>query len=169
MTDQTSVIEPPVDLARETMGRDLLEALVAEIRLMPDVWQKLGQEAQDDVIERLGNRVRDLTRQAVGLIVSTERTVLAATVDSVTFKDGIKATLKIAKTARGRHDLADQEGADVVLVIADPGEYFQGMVEIRGEDDQLPLSGVDQATGEVISRAKRGPNDPLREARGGER
>ncbi|MBL0142640.1 MAG: hypothetical protein IPP91_11205 [Betaproteobacteria bacterium] len=167
-----------VELARETLGRDLLEALIMEIRLMPDVWEKLGQEAQDDVLDRLRNRVRDLTRQAVGLIVSSERTVLAATVESVTFKDGIKATLKIAKTARGRHDLADQKGADVVVVIADPGEYLQGMDAVRGEDEQLTLQGIDKATGEIIARVQAADaqggadaqfDERLRKARGGEK
>lgn len=40
-------------IARVSIGRDLLQALVQEIKLLPDVWPKLSQKKQDDVIDRL--------------------------------------------------------------------------------------------------------------------
>jgi len=40
-------------MTADTVGKDLLAALVAEIKLLPDVWPKLPKAKQDDVIERL--------------------------------------------------------------------------------------------------------------------
>ncbi|MBG4490135.1 DNA translocase FtsK, partial [Pseudomonas aeruginosa] len=40
-------------LAAETLGRDLLQALLQEVRVLPDVWPKLTEKKQADVIDRL--------------------------------------------------------------------------------------------------------------------
>ncbi len=54
-----------LSMTAETIGRDLLQALVQEIKLLPDVWQKLSQKKQDDVIDRLRNRVETNVKMAV--------------------------------------------------------------------------------------------------------
>ncbi|TXH46587.1 MAG: hypothetical protein E6Q97_29420 [Desulfurellales bacterium] len=41
------------NMTTETIGKDILSALVQEIRLLPDVWSKLPASKQDDIIERL--------------------------------------------------------------------------------------------------------------------
>ncbi|EQA6248516.1 TPA: hypothetical protein L6B58_26715 [Pseudomonas aeruginosa] len=38
-----------VSLAAETLGRDLLQALLQEVRVLPDVWPKLTEKKQADV------------------------------------------------------------------------------------------------------------------------
>lgn len=54
-----------------TIGSDLLQALVQEIKLLPDVWPKLSQKKQDDVIERLRKRVITNVQMATHLIASS--------------------------------------------------------------------------------------------------
>ncbi len=105
------------------------------------------------LIERLRKRITTNVREAVGAIVSDQRPVLSATVESVTFKDGIKAALKISKHAVARHDLADCEGRDVIVVIVDPGIYMQGVHDVRGTPDQMEI-GVEDAAQDAIERAK---------------
>lgn len=132
--------------AAELVARDLLEALVLEIKLQRKPWDALPQAEQDSVIERLRKRTETNVRKALGVIVSDERPVLPATVESVTFKDGIKATLKISKYAQARHDLADKEGSNVIVVIVDPAEYMKGVHDIKGDPDQADL--VEEASEE---------------------
>ena len=40
-----------------TIGKDLLSALVTELKLLPAVWAKLPQKKQDDILDRLRARV----------------------------------------------------------------------------------------------------------------
>ena len=145
--------QDPVAAAAEFTGRDLLEALVLEIKLLQRPWDAMTQAEQDEYIERLRKRVEENVRQAVNKIVSDDQVVMAATVESVTFKDGVKAQLKISKHAIGRHELADCEGSDVIVVIVDPKVYMQGIHEIKGAPDQGALP-VEAAAAQAIQRAQ---------------
>ncbi len=60
------------NMTADTIGKDLLGALLAELRLLPKPWEQLAQAKQDDVIDRLRKRVETnvkmpLQRQA-GLV-----------------------------------------------------------------------------------------------------
>lgn len=138
--------------AAELVARDLLEALVLEIKLLQRPWDALPQAEQDELIERLRKRTTENVRKALGVIVSDEQQVLPATVESVTFKDGIKATLKISKYAQARHALADKEGSNVIIVIVDPADYMQGVHDVKGDPDQAEL-GVEDAAAAALDKA----------------
>lgn len=155
----TEIVEQPADEqgpafdAAVFASRDLLEALILEIKLQERPWDAMTQAMQDEVIERLRNRVETNVRKTVGLIVSDDKVVMPATVESVTFKEGVKAVLKISRHAVGRHDLADCEGSDVVVVIVDPKIYMRSTHEIKGRPDQQTISVEDAAAG-AIERAQ---------------
>lgn len=59
MTNKThdDDVKALLSMTAETVGRDLLQALVQEIKLLPDVWPKMSQKKQDSVIDRLRNRI----------------------------------------------------------------------------------------------------------------
>ena len=128
-----------MNMTAATIGRDLLQALVTECRLLPDVWPKISKAKQDDVIERLRKRVDDSVRMAVHLIASEGRATADATIESVTFKNGIKAVLNLSKNSPQRHAIADSEGKLVLIVVADAGEHTGGMDDITGEADQREM------------------------------
>lgn len=146
------------------VARDLLQSLVLEIKLLQRPWDALPQAEQDEMIERLRKQVLDNVRQALGLIVADERAVMPATVESVTFKDGIKAVLKISKHAAARHDLADHEGQDLIIVMVDPANYMAGVHDVRGDPNQQEI-GVEDGAANAIDKArgKKPTDDPLGE------
>ena len=41
------------EMTAETVGADLLQAMLAELRLLPKPWDQLPSGKQDDVIDRL--------------------------------------------------------------------------------------------------------------------
>ena len=45
------------NMTADTIGKDLLQALVMELKLLPEPWPKLSKKKQDDIIDRLRNRV----------------------------------------------------------------------------------------------------------------
>lgn len=135
----TESIRDTLNMTAGTIGRDLLQSLVQEIKLLPDVWPKLPKAKQDDVIDRLRDRVENNIRMAVHMIASEGRAVADATLEQVTFKNGIKAVFNLSKSCPARHDLADSEGKLCLIVVADAGQHLGGMDEVRGEADQRAM------------------------------
>ncbi|WP_293005867.1 ribosome modulation factor [Nitrosomonas sp.] len=128
-------------MTADTVGKDLLGALVTEIKLLPDVWPKMSKKKQDDVIDRLRSRVEDNVRMAVYTIASRDRTVVAGSIDQITIKDGVKAVIKFGSHSENLGGLyeAASESKSVLVVVADAGEFTQGINQVAGEDDQRAM------------------------------
>ena len=125
-------------MTADTIGKDLLGALVQEIRLLPDVWPKLPKAKQDDVIERLRKRVEENVAMAVFTIAAQNRTVVAGSLEQITIKDGVKAVIKFGVKSPNLDGLyeAASDGNDVLVVVAGAKDYIGGMNEIKGDEDQ---------------------------------
>jgi len=130
-------------ITAETAGKDLLGALVTEIKLLPDVWQKLSKAKQDDVIERLRARVEENVKMVVFTIASSGRTVVEGNLDKVTIKGNVEAVIKFGINTGNLPELfsaaAGQESKTVLVVVAGAEEYTQGMDQVKGEDDQRAM------------------------------
>jgi ribosome modulation factor len=128
-----------LSMTSETVGRDLLQALVQEVKLLPDVWAKIAKAKQDDVIDRLRNRVETNVKMAIHLISAEGRTVVAGDLDQITIKDGVKAVVKFGVNAANLHELYEASGKAVLVVVANPAQHTGGMDEIKGESDQRAM------------------------------
>jgi len=64
-------------MTADTVGKDLLSALVAELKLMPEPWQKMPKRKQNDIIDRLRDRVAANVKMAVHLISASGRIVVS--------------------------------------------------------------------------------------------
>jgi len=126
-----------MNMTAGTLGKDLLSALVLEMKMMPDTWVKLSEKKQNDIIDRLRNRVDASVKMAVHLIAANGRTVVQGDLDKITIKDGAQALIKIGKSVSALHELAEAQGKAVLLVLSgDESEYTSGMDEVHGESDQ---------------------------------
>ncbi|WP_175785519.1 cell division protein FtsK [Burkholderia ambifaria] len=128
-----------LQMTADTIGKDLLSALVTELKLLPDVWVKLSEKKQNDIIDRLHKRVDHNVKMATHLIASNGRTVVAGDLEQITIKDGVKAVVKFSGAAPNLHELYDASGKAVLVVVANPDEHTGGMDEVRGESDQRGL------------------------------
>lgn len=128
----------------ETMAGDLLMALIDEMRTAPDVWAKMPEKQQGEIIDRLRDRVTWNVEQAVALIASDDRPTVAAIVESVTFKDGVKAVLKMS-CSEGAHHLADAEGDKVLVVISGADQYTGGTEGVEPDPDQTSIPDREEA------------------------
>jgi len=122
--------------AAEIMAKDLLSSLVTEIKLLPDIWEKLVQEKQNDIIERLRKTVIQATKNAVHIIASQGHAAIPGELEQILIKDGAKATVKIIKEAQSLHNLCEFQGSAVFIVCADHLQYLSGVQDIQGEADQ---------------------------------
>ncbi|AOK61962.1 cell division protein FtsK [Burkholderia ubonensis] len=129
-----------LQMTAETIGKDLLSALVTEIKLLPDLWVKLSENKQNDVIDRLRARVEHNVKMATHLIASDGRVVVQGDLEQITIKDGVKAAVKFSSAAPNLHALYDAQSKAVLLVVADAAAHTDGMDEVRGESDQRGLN-----------------------------
>lgn len=148
-----------VSIAAESLGRDLLQVLLQEVRVLPDVWPKLTEKKQADVIDRLRGTVDRAVKHAVKLISAGERPAIGGILESVAIKEGIKATFKVSQFDPLRHDLIDRAGKVCMLVVADAEEYLQGMDTVVPDPDQSALALED--SGDDTDPNGTGAHDPL--------
>ncbi|MBP6018764.1 MAG: cell division protein FtsK [Burkholderiaceae bacterium] len=127
------------EMTADTIGRDILQALVQEIKLLPKPWVSMTKKKQDDVIDRLRARVDHNIKMAVHLIASDNRTTIIGDLDQITSKDGIKAVFKINQNSEGRHHLFDNVGRACLIIIADAENAVSGIDEVQGEHDQRAM------------------------------
>lgn len=129
-----------IDFTADTMLGTLTTVIVDEIKALPDVWAKLSEFKQDDVIKRVTSQVGDAVKRAVHLIATDGREVITANLEQITAKDGIKATLVLARHDENRHALLDAVGKPVLIVVAGSDGYMGGKIP-KAERDQRALPG----------------------------
>lgn len=121
-TDET---QSATDLARVFMLGELMAAATRQLRALDKPWLRLPEADQKRVLREVQDDVRSAIDRAVELIATDARTCFVAAVESVTFKDGVKAVLTMANT-QASHELADTAGGSVYVVIESPQRYKVG-------------------------------------------
>ncbi len=123
-------------MTAETVGKDLLGALVQEIKLLPDVWVKLSESRQEDIIDRLRKRVSANVQTAVHMIQGRGRMVVKGELEQVAIKDDVKATLRFSQAAANINELYLTTGKPVMVILSGSEEFTGGMDEVKPMPDQ---------------------------------
>jgi len=131
--------EDTVSISEKFLFGDLIKAVMREVRAMPFAWAVLPEKDQARVIERIQRDVSDAVRKTVQIIAADGRPALVADVDSVMFKDGIKAVLSVAKQSADRHELADSTGKMVLIVLPHVEKHLDGEGGLKPDPDQPEL------------------------------
>lgn len=139
------VEKAPQDLAREFMlGEfmlgEVMAAAMRQLRALDKPWLRLPEEHQKRVIDEVREACSVAIRKAVEIIATDDRTRFSAQVESVTFKDGVKAVLTMTNS-QASHELADTAGGRVFVVIEDPNRYTQSSPAIPQADPDQPSLG----------------------------
>jgi hypothetical protein len=154
-----------VAMAADTIGGDLLNALMQEVRLMPDIWPKLPQAEQEEIIDRLRKRVADNIREATRLIASAGRLTVVGELKKITFGDKVVATLEFGKQDPTAMDLCHVQGMAVLLVVSAASAHIGGLDGVHGDPNQPDLPGVDGGgAAQIIEQASRRSKKPPKPA-----
>ncbi len=135
-------MENKADVAAEKLGLYLLERTLQEIRALPDVWEKLPEWQQAEVIDRVRAGVIDAVAGAVRIISSRGFDGVVCEIDSIQIKGEIKAALIVSR-ANGHETLQqfyDAQGQPCVIVLANPEEFSGGMGTVRADPDQRAMT-----------------------------
>ncbi len=139
--DEATQLQP------QDLLRSLMDITISELKLGHDPWQKLPQHKQDQIIDRVANRSRDLVREMLSIISSEGFKRVPVTVDQIVIKDGIKAQISLGKGEAGRHHLYDAQGQLCTLVLVDAEQFTDAPHGFKADLQQLtlPLSELTDA------------------------
>lgn len=132
----------PMVFAHELMVHDLVEAALFELRNVKVPFSRLGEDDQQEVIDRITKIAEEAVMTAVGIISTRSVDTIPMTVVDAKFKaKAITVTASIDAQDPNRHGLIDVAGKLCLMVLA-PADYNEGKDGIRAERDQreLPLS-----------------------------
>lgn len=126
-------------VAAEHMGKQLLETVLQELRVAPDVWQKMNERQQAETIDRVRHAVTYAVAGAVNTIVSAENPTVVGEVEAVQIKDKIKLSLIISRNNHSESLNRLYEagtGSPVQVLLGTAEQYLGGMELISAEPDQ---------------------------------
>lgn len=144
----------PMVLAHELMVHDLVEAALFELRNIKMPFTRLGEDDQQEVIDRITEKASDVVRSAVSIIAARGATTIELTMKEVKFDaKKLTATGIIDAKAPNRKELIDSAGHLCLLVMA-PDDYHEGTEFVKPERDQheLPLSASEIIAGAGLDR-----------------
>jgi len=127
--------------AASGLAGQLTEGLIDEIRSLDKPWHQTTEAQQAVVIARLSDRVADAMGEAVQVLAAVGHKAVICTLMSVTFKEGVRAIVNVPPGSDKRlaHALADHATKEVVLVMADPSQFMQGLEDLKPDADQPKL------------------------------
>jgi hypothetical protein len=144
-----------VGMTAETVAGDLLGMLVGELKLMPDIWPRIGPDEQDDIIERVRKRVTDNIRKAVNLIASEGRITVIGDLKKVTFSDKVEAVFTLGKNDPSVRELTTAQGQACIIVVAAASNHMGGVEDLHAERQTSLITGEDDAANRIIEQARR--------------
>ncbi len=130
----------PAELASNFMGKELLEAMVAELDATRTPWHNMTESDQHLAIERLRTKTRNLVVGAMRILFTGEYPACPATLTTLRVGGaGSRGVIEIPKNALNRHELMDRVGQSVVVLMIDPEQHLQQMeaVKARGQQGDL--------------------------------
>lgn len=136
---QKKALERSRNYAAGGLAAQVTETLIDEIRGLDKPWHKTPESEQAVVISRLSDSVYQSIQKAVQVLSSQGHKAVICNLFSVTFKDGVRATITVAPGSDLRHDLADYATKDCVLVLADPSVFMDGLADLKPDADQPKL------------------------------
>lgn len=137
---------PAIDFAENELAGILLETCVRQLEGLQTPWSMTSEANQMIHINKMRENITKAVKDAVLVIATQRHPAIKATVKSVNFDDGIKATLTLNRHETGRHDLADSTGSTVLIILTDAESFLGGTEKVKGAPDQPELPLVDGET-----------------------
>lgn len=151
---ETGEVRPElIDLASETLTGDIRDAMLDRIKALKKPWAQMSEADQRDLVHGLNSAAFELVRGAVEIIAQDGRTVIRASLESATVKDGIDAKIHLAKSDPMRHELLDAVGSLVLIAIASTDPYRGERKPAETDPDEPPLPGTGRPVADTTAAA----------------
>jgi hypothetical protein len=129
-----------ITIAADSVGRDLLQALVFELKLLPKPWPQMTRAQQDEVLDRLRPRVEDNVRRAVTLIGAQGRETVEVVLFNPSNTDkGIKGTVIARASDPNALKMCAYHKQPMLMILGSAEDVMGDTKGVQGEDDQRGL------------------------------
>lgn len=118
---------------------NMVSVVMKHVKGISTEWNLVDEFRQKEFLYDLTNDLKEELDKGINVIKADLHTSFRAKVDSVTFKDGVKATLVMPNT-KASHELADVQGSDVLIVLCDNKVYLSEEGIPEAEKDQGSLN-----------------------------
>lgn len=132
--------------AEGSAGKRLMQSLWTELQLQSPRLASMNAEAQGEVLDRLRLTVDEAVREAVSEIAGASFERVPVSIDSMTFKDGVKIVLKSSLVTEAVLHVAEEVGSAAMLVLCDASQFTGDLHEIKPRPDQRDLVGDGEGT-----------------------
>jgi len=132
-------VERSRNYAASGLAAQVTETLLDELRGQDKLWHQTPEAQQAVVISRLSDSVYNAMQKAVQVMSALGHKAIICNLAAVTFKEGVRGTIVVSPGSDMRYELADHATKDVVLVLADPGIFMQGLEDLKPDADQPKL------------------------------
>jgi len=148
-------------MATHTLGADLMALVLQEVKVLPNVWPKLNQRQQGDVIDRVRAGVDEAVRKAVQIIMANGRDVIICELEDISIKKRVVAKIEISKgnSPEVLDDAFHSYGKPCLLIISNFQDYMGGMEDIRPTKDQADFFEKDNESMEGDSNRQEQEKD----------
>ena len=117
--------ERQVDLGLGTLAGDFRDTILTHIRAMPVVWQKLGEAKQQEKIDAIEKLADDMVRRGTALIARNGFDAVPVMLGKFDVNGReVKGQFEAVFSESNIIALADHQGANALIVLADYTEFF---------------------------------------------
>lgn len=127
------------EMTIDTVGTSLMKLFIQHAQDLKKPWAQMSKHQQDDTLDAIRAGVQEQVKKAVELIAARDRVHVIGTLEQITIKNGVRASVMIGKSCPGLSRLFECQGEAVAVVVAHPGEELKGIFDIKGQDDQRGL------------------------------
>ena len=169
-TEEEATYQPPAEesgtsdidqdvvaVAQQTMVGDLRDVclqIMKDPKTTGKAWKDMSESEQRDTAEKITDRVEDAVIQGVRIISANGQRQIIGTLEQVTNKDGMKSVIKTSAHDDLRHDLNDNVGCAVAIVLSGAEDYVGIGEKVKFDKDQPELPVDDGELDELFDKAK---------------
>ncbi|MEM9014063.1 MAG: hypothetical protein AAGB02_03045 [Pseudomonadota bacterium] len=152
--------------AKETLTGDLRDGILERVRNVPDAWHKLKEVDQQRQIDLCTQAAERFVRDAVQLIEARGAAATPAKLTRVGVKGDLQLVLAVPSSSEIRHEIVDAVESTVIVVIANPDEFFGEREETKADPDQrdLDLGKEKKSTRKKVAAKKATKKKTVRKA-----
>lgn len=145
-------ISQAVEFAREELTGKLMAVIVSQLEKIKTTWSTTPEKKQNIAIGQIEEAVTKAVEDAARTIMTDRQPAIVAMLKSVTFEEGVKATLSLGNTDAS-HILANHARGNVWIVLSPP-TYTLGGHKVKGQPDQKALP-IGESAFDIVADADR--------------
>jgi len=121
------------------MGSVIVKLIREQLMQQRTLWAVTPKQQQEEILDYCAEEVDKVVIACARKIVAAGCPSVTATLQQITVKDGVKATLLFDRADEALDALTHRVGQNLVLVLVDPADHASRIEDLQGDEDQNPL------------------------------